>query len=205
MARHQRLDVRRQERWAEEAARATLCTACPLYRDAEVTVFGEGPVPAEVMLVGEQPGDREDEVGRPFVGPAGALLDRCLEEAGADRGDVYLTNAVKHFKFQRRGKRRIHQRPDRREVEACAPWLDIELELVSPRPVVLLGATAAQARLGSSFRVTQHRGEEIDSGLAEHVVATVHPSSILRAPDDQRHEAREAFVDDLRFAFGLLR
>jgi DNA polymerase len=198
------VDVERQERWAEEAARATLCRACPLYREAEVTVFGEGPVPADVMLVGEQPGDREDQLGRPFVGPAGALLDRCIEEAGATRADLYLTNAVKHFKFERRGKRRIHQRPDRDEVEACAPWLDLELELVSPRLVVLLGATAAQARLGSSFRVTQHRGQDLDSDIAEHVVATVHPSAILRAPDESRHQARAALVDDLRFAFGLI-
>jgi DNA polymerase len=190
--------------WTEVADEAAGCTRCPLYEKATATVFGEGPVPAEIMLVGEQPGDREDRSGRPFVGPAGALLDRCIEEAGGSREELYLTNAVKHFKFRERGKRRIHQTPDRGEVEACGLWLDRELEVVSPRLVVLLGATAAQARLGRSFRVTQHRGEDLDSDLAEHVVATVHPSSILRGPDEARHEARLALVADLRAAFALV-
>jgi DNA polymerase len=156
------------------------------------------------MLVGEQPGDREDLAGRPFVGPAGALLDRCIAEAGGDREAMYLTNAVKHFKFEQRGKRRIHQTPDRGEVEACGIWLDRELELVSPRLVVLLGATAAQARLGRSFRVTKQRGVDLDSDLAEHVVATVHPSSVLRGPEEARHEARLGLVADLRAAFALV-
>lgn len=192
------------DQWDEVARDAAACTRCPLHRDATATVFGEGPVPSPIMLVGEQPGDREDLRGRPFVGPAGALLDRCIAEAGGDRSAMYLTNLVKHFKFERRGKRRIHQTPNRAEVEACGVWLDRELELVSPRLVVLLGATAAQARLGSGFRVTKRRGEEVPSDLAEHVVATVHPSSILRGPDDTRSDARRAFVADLRRAFALV-
>lgn len=196
--------TRNDDRWAAVAEEAAGCTRCPLYRDATATVFGEGPVPAEIMLVGEQPGDKEDLRGRPFVGPAGALLDRCIEEAGGDRSALYLTNAVKHFKFERRGKRRIHEKPNRSEIEACGLWLDRELEIVSPRLVVLLGATAAQARLGSGFRVTQHRGEDVPSDLAEHVVATVHPSSILRGPDDARRAGREALVADLRAAFALV-
>jgi DNA polymerase len=196
--------VRPARQWQETADEAAGCTRCPLYRDATATVFGEGPVPAEIMLVGEQPGDREDLAGRPFVGPAGALLDRCIAEAGGDREAMYLTNAVKHFKFEQRGKRRIHQTPDRGEVEACGIWLDRELELVSPRLVVLLGATAAQARLGRSFRVTKQRGVDLDSDLAEHVVATVHPSSVLRGPEEARHEARLGLVADLRAAFALV-
>jgi uracil-DNA glycosylase len=193
-----------RRRWEATATEAAGCTRCPLYRDATATVFGEGPVPAEVMLVGEQPGDREDLAGRPFVGPAGALLDRCIADAGGDREAIYLTNAVKHFKFEQRGKRRIHQTPDRGEVEACGLWLDRELEVVSPRLVVFLGATAAQSRLGRSFRVTKQRGVDLDSDLAEHVVATVHPSSILRGPEEARHEARQALVADLRTAFALI-
>jgi uracil-DNA glycosylase family protein len=192
------------DRWEETAGEAAGCTRCPLYRDATATVFGEGPVPAAVMLVGEQPGDREDLAGRPFVGPAGAVLDRCIAAAGGVREEMYLTNAVKHFKFRPEGKRRIHQTPDRGEVEACGLWLDRELEVVSPRLVVLLGATAAQSRLGRSFRVTKQRGQDLDSDLAEHVVATVHPSSILRGPKEARREAEQGLVDDLRFALGLV-
>ncbi len=193
-----------RRRWEEAAGEAAGCTRCPLYRNATATVFGEGPVPAEIMLVGEQPGDKEDHEGRPFVGPAGALLDRCIAEAGGDREQMYVTNAVKHFKFEQRGRRRIHQTPDRGEVDACGVWLDRELEVVSPRLVVFLGATAAQARLGRSFRVTKQRGQDLDSDVAEHVVATVHPSSILRGPDDARHPARLALVEDLRTAFALV-
>jgi uracil-DNA glycosylase family protein len=150
------------------------------------------------MFVGEQPGDREDLEGRPFVGPAGRLLDEALAEAGLDRGDAYLTNVVKHFKWKPRGKRRIHQRPNAAEIAACRPWLDAELSLVRPTALVLLGATAAQALLGRSFRVTKHRGEPVESDLAPLVTATVHPSSILRAADEDRAKERAAFVADLR-------
>ena len=182
------------------------CTACGLYRDATQTVFGEGSPDAEVMLVGEQPGDGEDLAGRPFVGPAGRLLDRALEEAGIDRGLAYVTNVVKHFKFERRGKVRLHKKPNAEEVHACLPWLEAELRVVQPRVLVLLGATAAQALLGSSFRVSRQRGGFLDaeatgalpSGLAPRVLATVHPSSILRAPDDEaRALAYKGFVADL--------
>jgi uracil-DNA glycosylase len=182
------------------------CTACGLYRDATQTVFGEGSPDAEVMLVGEQPGDGEDLAGRPFVGPAGRLLDRALEEAGIDRGLAYVTNVVKHFKFERRGKVRLHKKPNAEEVHACLPWLEAELRVVQPRVLVLLGATAAQALLGSSFRVSRQRGEFLDAeatgalpaGLAPRALATVHPSSILRAPDDEaRALAYKGFVADL--------
>jgi DNA polymerase len=175
------------------------CRACRLWRNATQTVFGEGSAKAEVMMVGEQPGDREDREGRPFVGPAGKLLDRALDEAGIDRRTVYVTNVVKHFKFEPRGKRRIHKKPAAEEIAACRPWLETELRLVRPRILVCLGATAAQALLGRTFRLTQHRGELISSTLASIVTATVHPSSILRAPDDAtRDEAYGAFVRDLR-------
>jgi uracil-DNA glycosylase len=175
------------------------CRGCSLYRDATQTVFGEGPRSAEVIMVGEQPGDREDLAGKPFVGPAGRLLSEALEEAGIDRREVYVTNAVKHFKFQRRGKRRIHKRPSAEEIRACRPWLDAELETVKPRALVALGATAAQAMFGRTFRVTKERGRPVDSDLAEVAMATVHPSSILRAPDEEsRREERQAFVADLR-------
>ena len=175
------------------------CRACRLWRNATQTVFGEGTLAAEVMLVGEQPGDREDLSGRPFVGPAGKLLDRALEEAGIDRSKVYVTNVVKHFKFEPRGKRRIHKKPAAEEIAACRPWLDTEIRVVNPRAIVCLGATAAQALLGRTFRLTHHRGEFIESPLAPLVTATVHPSSILRAPDDQsRHEEMQKFVDDLK-------
>jgi DNA polymerase len=150
------------------------------------------------MLVGEQPGDREDQEGRPFVGPAGRLLEEALEEAGIDRSAAYVTNVVKHFKWQARGKRRIHQKPNWSEIAACRPWLDAELAVVEPTALVLLGATAAQALLGRDFRVTKQRGEPVESSLAPFVVATVHPSSILRAPDEQRGAERAAFVTDLR-------
>jgi uracil-DNA glycosylase family protein len=174
------------------------CTACDLYRDATQTVFGEGSPNAEVMLVGEQPGDGEDKAGRPFVGPAGRLLDRALEEAGIDRELAYVTNVVKHFKFERRGKVRLHKKPNAEEIRACLPWLEAELAVVRPRVLVALGATAAQALLGSSFRVSRQRGEFVDSELAPRVLATVHPSSILRAPDDEaRALAYKGFVADL--------
>src|ERR671922_1567175 len=179
-------------------AAAAGCTACDLYRDATQTVFGEGSADAEVMLVGEQPGDGEDRDGRPFVGPAGRLLDRALEEAGIDRRLAYVTNVVKHFKFERRGKLRLHKKPNAEEIHACFPWLEAELAVVRPRVLVLLGATAAQALLGASFRVSRQRGEFLDSDLAPRVLATVHPSSILRAPDDEaRALAYKGFVADL--------
>jgi uracil-DNA glycosylase len=175
------------------------CQACDLWRTGTQTVFGEGPEHAPLMLVGEQPGDREDVEGRPFVGPAGALLDKALDEAGIDRADVYLTNAVKHFKWTAKGKRRIHQKPNAAEVEACRPWLEGELERVRPTIVVALGATAAQALLGKDFRVTKHRGEFFEVPGGPTTTATVHPSSILRAiDDDTRRREMAAFVDDLR-------
>ncbi|MGB7137160.1 MAG: UdgX family uracil-DNA binding protein, partial [Acidobacteriaceae bacterium] len=174
-----------------EAARN--CRACPLCEDATQTVFGEGNAAARLILLGEQPGDREDLEGRPFVGPAGLLLDRCLEEAAIDRADVYLTNAVKHFKWEPRGRRRIHKKPSAREIAACRPWLDAELEEIQPEMVVCLGATAAQALLGRAFRVTQERGRILHHEGLPPLLATVHPSSILRAPDDaSRHQARAA-------------
>ena len=175
------------------------CRACPLWAGATQTVFGEGPARARVMLVGEQPGDREDREGHPFVGPAGALLDRALEEAGVERDDAYVTNVVKHFKFKLRGKRRIHQKPAAEEIAACRPWLDAELAVVRPEVLVCLGATAAQALLGRQFRVTRQRGQLIESPLAPIATATVHPSSVLRAPDEEaRRLERQALVDDLR-------
>jgi DNA polymerase len=185
----------------ELVSEASRCTACPLYRDATQTVFGEGPVPADLMLVGEQPGDQEDVQGRPFVGPAGGVLDRALRDVGLDRDKVYVTNVVKHFKWQPRGKRRIHQKPNREEVAACSRWFDAELAQVEPRLVVCLGATAAQAVLGSGFRVTKQRGQVMgwDAG-GRQIMATVHPSSILRAPDGQRDQAYEAFRADLAIA-----
>jgi uracil-DNA glycosylase len=180
-----------------EAARG--CTACPLHLTGTQTVFGEGLRRAEVLLVGEQPGDREDLEGRPFVGPAGRLLDEALAEAGIDRRAAYLTNAVKHFKWEPRGKRRIHQKPNASEIAACRPWLEAELEVVRPTALVCLGATAAQALLGRQFRVTKERGRLLDSALAPLTLATVHPSSILRAPDDEsRRRERASFVADLR-------
>ena len=179
------------------------CTACELYRDTTQAVLGEGPAKARAMLVGEQPGDREDIEGHPFVGPAGALLDRALKAAGIERSDVYITNVVKHFRFRARGKRRIHQRPDREHVQACRPWLDAELAVVEPTVLVCLGAVAAQGLLGNQVRVTKDRGRPIESDLADFVTVTVHPSSILRAGDD-RAAAYEAFVDDLTTVAGVL-
>jgi DNA polymerase len=181
---------------AELRAEAAGCTACDLYKTGTQTVFGEGAADAEVMLVGEQPGDKEDLEGRPFVGPAGQLLDRALGEAGIDRSQTYLTNAVKHFKWVARGKRRIHQKPNWTEIAACRPWLDGELAVVQPRVLVALGATAAQALYGRQFRVTQQRGVPVDTDLAEIGLATVHPSSILRSDDREAEFAR--FVDDLK-------
>ena len=177
---------------------ASGCQACPLWKTGTQTVFGEGLKRAEVMLVGEQPGDREDLAGRPFVGPAGGLLDRALEEAGIERDKAYVTNVVKHFKWEARGKRRIHKKPNMAEITACKPWLEAEIDRVRPQALVCLGSTAAQALLGKSFRVTKQRGELVDSPLAPLVTATVHPSSILRERDDElRRRAMREFVRDL--------
>ncbi len=182
-----------------EAARH--CTACHLYNRATQTVFGEGPKGATMMLVGEQPGDYEDVSGKPFVGPAGKIMDRALEEAGIDRSKVYVTNAVKHFKWEPRGKRRIHQKPNSREIAACRPWLEAELRVVKPKLVVAMGATAAQTIFGPSFRVTRERGKLLSSKLAPRVLATVHPSSLLRQPDEESREREyKLFVADLRAA-----
>src|SRR5438874_4816189 len=181
------------------------CRACPLWQTGTQTVFGEGRTPAEVMLVGEQPGDQEDKQGRPFVGPAGRVLDEVLELAGIERGGVYLTNAVKHFKWEARGKRRIHAKPTWSEQMACKPWLEAELDVVRPRVLVCLGATAAQSLLGKQFRVTKERGRWLDSDLAEHVTATIHPSAILRQRDtESRHRELAAFVADLELVAGVL-
>ena len=161
------------------------CTACHLYKHATQTVFGEGPKDAAIMLVGEQPGHYEDVADKPFVGPAGKIMDRALEEGGIDRSHVYVTNAVKHFKWEPRGKRRIHKKPNSREIAACRPWLEAEIRLVKPQLVVCLGSTAGQAFFGPSFRVTRERGKVLSSKLAPKVVATVHPSSLLRQPDER--------------------
>src|SRR3954453_13607246 len=190
------LPGRRSLKALREAAAG--CRGCHLWQGATQTVFGEGAAGARLMLVGEVPGDREDRAGQPFVGPAGRELDDALEEVGIDRADAYVTNVVKHFKFEERGKRRIHQTPKRFEVDACRPWLDAELEVVKPEAVVVLGATAGKALFGSSFRVTRQRGELLDSELAPIVSATIHPSAILRAPDDEaRRQERAAFRADL--------
>ena len=181
------------------------CRGCHLWRGATQTVFGEGLKKARVVLIGEQPGDREDRSGKPFVGPAGRELDRGLEAAGIDRGDAYVTNVVKHFKFEERGARRIHKTPKRFEIDACKPWLKEELELLDPEAVVLLGATAGKAILGSKFKVTEARGKPIESELAPLVTATIHPSAILRGPDDRTRQAeREAFAADLRLVADAL-
>lgn len=182
------------------------CRACDLWRHATQTVFGEGAAHARVLLVGEQPGDREDREGRPFVGPAGALLDKALLEAGIDRRQAYLTNVVKHFKWEPRGKRRIHKKPNSTEIVACRQWLDTEIALVRPEVLVCLGATAAQALLGRDFRVTQKRGRLLPFGTVPNVLATVHPSSVLRAPDDEsrRHEFAR-FVEDLQVVATFLK
>ena len=175
------------------------CRGCPLYKNATQAVFGEGPQHASIMFVGEQPGDQEDRAGKPFVGPAGRILDETLDEVGIDRGDVCVTNAVKHFKWEPRGTRRIHSKPSAREMAACKPWLTAELGVVKPKMVVCLGATAAQDLFGKDFRITKDRGKIFeDTGIAPMVMATVHPSSILRAPDhDAREKARREFTEDL--------
>ena len=186
-------------------AAAEACTACPLYRSATQTVFGEGPEGALLMLVGEQPGDAEDIAGKPFVGPAGKLLDRCLAEAGIDRARIYVTNAVKHFKWVPRGPRRIHSKPGAVEIEACVPWLEAEIAVVRPRVIVALGATAAQALFGKAVRVTRDRGRPVPSALATYAFVTVHPSALLRAPDEAtRHREVLRFIEDLRKVGSLL-
>ena len=187
------LDQLRQE--------AAACRACDLWENATQTVFGEGAAHARLMFVGEQPGDQEDLQGKPFVGPAGKLLERALHEAGIERRKVYLTNAVKHFRWTRRGKRRLHEKPNAGQIRACRPWLEAEIEAVQPRLIVLLGATAAQTVMGPAFRVTSQRGEVLPSAFGIPVLATVHPSSILRAGDDESREAAmSSFVEDLRVA-----
>jgi uracil-DNA glycosylase family protein len=180
---------------------AAHCTACHLYKRGTQTVFGEGPKRAAMMLVGEQPGDYEDVAGKPFVGPAGKVMDRALEEAGIDRSQVYVTNAVKHFKWEPRGRRRIHQKPNLREIAACRPWLEAELRIVRPNLIVAMGATAAQAIFGPGFRVTRERDKVLSSKLAPRALATVHPSSLLRQPDEESREREyKRFVLDLRAA-----
>ena len=182
------------------------CRGCDLYKRGTQTVFGEGSPRARVMLVGEQPGNDEDLAGRPFVGPVGKLLDRALEEAGIDRVDVYVSNAVKHFKWTPRGKRRIHEKPSAREIAACRPWLEAEIKVVQPEVIVCLGATAAQSLLGRNFRVTQQRGRLVASPLVPYLMATVHPSSILRAPDEETRRAERArFIEDLKVLARLLK
>jgi uracil-DNA glycosylase family protein len=178
---------------------AAECTACDLWKTGTQTVFGEGRQSSLIMFIGEQPGDKEDLSGRPFVGPAGALLDKSLEEAGIDRGKVYVTNVVKHFKWEPRGKRRIHKKPNALEITACRPWLQSEINVIKPRAIICLGATAAQAVISPKFKVSIQRGLFVPSELAEYVTATVHPSSILRAPSDEaRRVERERFVEDLK-------
>jgi uracil-DNA glycosylase family protein len=183
---------------------AATCRACELWRDATQTVFGEGTARADVVLVGEQPGDREDLAGEPFVGPAGRVLDDALERAGIDRRRAYVTNVVKHFRWQAQGKRRIHRKPSMSQISACRPWLDAELDAVRPRAVICLGATAAQALLGKSFKVSRERGKFVDSPLAPVVMATVHPSSILRGGDEDRADNMNAFVADLKRVAGKI-
>lgn len=178
---------------------AQKCKGCELYRNATQAVLGEGPSTARIMMVGEQPGDKEDLAGKPFVGPAGGLLTKALEDAGIDRSDVYITNAVKHFKFEERGKRRIHKKPSETEIVACRPWLDAEFSRVKPQVVVCLGATAAHAIIGKKHRLLQERGRFFEHSVAKSVTATIHPSAILRtATPEQRHAAYEAFVSDLK-------
>jgi uracil-DNA glycosylase len=190
------------DRLREAAAK---CTACPLYANATQTVFGEGQAGAAILFVGEQPGDAEDLAGRPFVGPAGKLLDRCIKEAGIDRSRAYVTNAVKHFKWVPRGTRRIHSKPGSVEIAACFPWLEAEIAAVKPQVVVALGATAAQALFGKAFRVTRDRGRPVASRFAPYAMATVHPSSLLRAPDDEtRHRETQRFIADLKQIARLL-
>lgn len=181
------------------AKRVQACRNCDLWRNATQAVFGEGSRGARILLIGEQPGNEEDKQGRPFVGPAGKIMNRLLDLAGIDRAKVYVTNVVKHFKWEPRGKRRIHKKPNAGEIAACRPWLDAEIAAVKPKVIVCLGATAAQALLGRGFRVTRHGGEFVASPLAPHVMATIHPSAILRAPDEEtRHQQEERFVEDMR-------
>ena len=182
--------------WRDAAAH---CQACDLWKNATQTVFGEGRRTAKVVFVGEQPGDKEDIAGKPFVGPAGRVLDEALEAAGIDRGTVYVKNAVKHFKWRAAGKRRLHEKPNAVEITACRPWLEAEIHVIQPRAIICLGATAAQALLGPKFKVSVQRGQFVESAMAEYVTATVHPSSILRAPTDEaRRTERARFVDDLK-------
>jgi uracil-DNA glycosylase family protein len=188
------------------SAAAHECTGCDLYKNATQVVFGAGPQSARVMFVGEQPGDQEDRQGQPFVGPAGALLDKALEDAGIPRDQVYVTNAVKHFSWEPRGKRRIHKKPRASEIKACRPWLEAELRAVKPAILVCLGATAAQSVLGPQFKLTQHRGTVQTSPLADKVLATIHPSSVLRAPDSEgRRMAYQSLVDDLKVVASVLK
>jgi DNA polymerase len=183
-------------------AASKTCRGCDLYCDATQTVFGEGPKRAPIMLIGEQPGDQEDQQGHPFVGPSGRLLDELLKMAGISREKVYLTNAVKHFKWERRGKRRLHSKPSAREIDACRPWLEAEIAVIKPKVIVCLGATAAQSLLGAAFRLTKHRGEFQKTPFAQSLLATVHPSALLRMPDPgDRAAARQQFIEDLRLAF----
>jgi uracil-DNA glycosylase len=187
-------------------AAAADCKACDLWKKGTQTVFGDGSRRANVLFIGEQPGNEEDLTGKPFVGPAGKLFDNALEEAGIDRKQTYVTNVVKHFKWEPRGKRRIHKKPNAMEIAACRPWLEAEIALVKPEVIVALGATAAQALLGPKFRVTKQRGQFIESALAPYVMATVHPSSILRAPDDEtRRLEYRRFVDDLKKLTPIIR
>lgn len=181
------------------------CRGCDLFRSATQTVFGEGSSHARLILIGEQPGDREDIEGHPFVGPAGRLLDQALAAAGIDRDDVYVTNAVKHFKWTERGERRLHKKPSSREIAACRPWLSSEIEVLRPEGLICLGATAAQTLLGPRFRITKQRGEVLASELAKWVMATYHPSAVLRAPDEaRRHEMRDELIADLKAAAAAL-
>jgi uracil-DNA glycosylase family protein len=189
---------------AQLRKQAAGCKACDLWKTGTQVVFGEGTAGAEAMFVGEQPGDQEDKAGRPFVGPAGKLFDQALADAGIDREQVYVTNVVKHFKWIGRGKRRIHQKPNWSEIAACRPWLDGELAAVEPRVLVCLGATAAQSLLGRQFRVTRERGKPVESDLAEHVLATIHPSAILRGEPESREHEYDAFVRDLKVVAKLL-
>jgi uracil-DNA glycosylase len=185
---------------------AASCQGCDLYRDATQTVFGEGAEHSRLMLIGEQPGDQEDLQGKPFIGPAGRLLEKCLEEAGIDRKRVYVTNAVKHFRFTMRGKRRLHEKPNAGQVRACRPWLEAEIQVVKPGMLVLLGATAAQSVMGPAFRVSKQRGEILGSPFGIPTMATVHPSSILRATDaESREAALQSFIDDLKVAAAAYR
>jgi uracil-DNA glycosylase family protein len=186
-------------------AKARHCTACPLYAQATQTVFGEGPEHAALLIVGETPGDQEDRSGRPFVGPAGKLLDRCLEAAGILRDEAYVTNVVKHFKWTPRGKRRLHGKPNAMEIRACRPWVDAEIALVKPKVIVCLGATAAQALIGAAFRVTRQRGQLVPSPLAPFVLATVHPSALLRAEPETREAEITRFVEDLEVVAAALK